>query len=274
MQKAEFETIRAQAEGPRGSLTLCRPKQLNALSTLTLREITEAAEWFNRQPDLKVVVVSGEGRVFSAGADVSVFTGGDGLPSTLTEEAEDAKDAVDPRDAADAGRIMADALERMNAVTIASIRGHCVGGGVVIVASCDLRIAAKNTRFSIPEVDLGIPLAWGGIPRLGRDVGPALAKELVMTCRPFDADEAKAIGFLNRVVPDNELDDAVETLAAELAEKAKLALLSTKRHINAVTEQMVGAARSWADADGLVAGLRDPEGRAAAARYFQKLRSK
>jgi len=264
MPEAKFETIRVRAEGARGTLTLARAKQLNALSTLTLGEIAEAAAWFNRQPELKVVVVSGEGRAFSAGADVSAFTGGDGS----------AGPAFDPRDAADVGRVMADALERVNAVTIASIRGHCVGGGLVIAAACDLRIAAEGTRFSIPEIDLGIPLAWGGIPRLVREIGPALTKELVMTCRPFDAAEAKAAGFLNRVVPENKLDDAVEELAAQLAEKAKLALLSTKRHTNAVTEQMVGTARSWSDADGLMAGLRDAEGQAAALRYIEKMRSK
>ena len=263
MQEEKFETIRVRAEGARGDLTLNRPKQLNALDARALREIAEAAGWFDRLPELKVVVVSGEGRSFSAGADVSVFAGAgaSGPPQ-------------DPRDAADAGRIMADALERMNAVTIARIHGHCVGGGVVIASACDLRIAAESARFAIPEVDLGIPLAWGGIPRLVRDIGPALAKELVMTCRPFGAEEAKAIGFLNRVVPESELDDAVETLAAQLVEKPKLALLSTKRHTNAVTEQMVGAARSWADADGLMAGLRDAEGQAAAKRYVEKLRSR
>ena len=264
MQEADFETIRVDVEGPRGNLTLNRPTQLNALSALTLREIADAAQWFDRHPELKVVVVSGEGRAFSAGADVSAFAGAGGSSGP----------SLDPRETADAGRIMADALEQMNAVTIARIHGHCVGGGVVIAAACDLRIAAVNTRFAIPEVDLGIPLAWGGIPRLVRDIGSALTKELVMTCRPFDADEAKSIGFLNRVVPESELDDAVETLATQLVEKSKLALLSTKRHTNSVTEQMVGAARSWADADGLVAGLRDPEGQAAAVRYVQKLRSK
>ena len=87
---------------------------------------------------------------------------------------------------------MAEAMENLSAVSVASIRGHCVGGGVVLAATCDLRIAASDARFSIPEIDLGIPLAWGGIPRLVREVGPALTKELVMTCRPFGADEARA----------------------------------------------------------------------------------
>ncbi len=98
---------------------------------------------------------------------------------------------------------------------------------MVLAGDCVLRVAAEGTRFSIPEIDLGIPLAWGGIPRLVREIGPALTKELVMTCRPFDAEEALGAGFLNRVVSAGELDPAVEEMAAMLASKAKLALLAT-----------------------------------------------
>jgi enoyl-CoA hydratase/carnithine racemase len=162
----------------------------------------------------------------------------------------------------------------MRAVSIARVHGWCVGGGLVLAAVCDLRVAAESARFSIPEVELGIPLAWGGIPRLVREIGPALTKELVMTCREFDAPEAKAAGFLNRVVPDAELDDAVEALADRLVRMPKLALLATKVHTNAVTEAMVGTGRSWSDADGLLAGLRDREGRASAQRYLERVRAK
>ena len=163
------------------------------------------------------------------------------------------------REAADRGREMAEALENMRAITIASIQGWCVGGGLVLAAACDLRVAAEDARFSIPEVDLGIPLAWGGIPRLVREIGPALTKELVLTCRPFDAAEAKAAGFLNRSVPAEELDNSVLELARSLASKASHALFSTKRHVNAVTDQMVGTMRSWSDADGLVTAFNDAE---------------
>ena len=135
-------------------------------------------------------------------------------------------------------------------------------------------MAASDARFSIPEVDLGIPLAWGGIPRLVREIGPALTKELVMTCRPFGSSEALSAGFLNRVVAPEALDAEVAELVATLVEKPKLALLSTKRHTNAVTGEMLGMARTWSDADGLLAGLRDPEGRDSAARYLEKLRSR
>jgi enoyl-CoA hydratase/carnithine racemase len=95
-----------------------------------------------------------------------------------------------------------------------------------------------------------------------------------MTCREFSPQEAKAAGFLNRVVPDAELDAAVEDLVAGLVRMPKLALLATKVHTNAVTESMVGTGRSWSDADGLLSGLRDPEGRASAQRYLERVRAK
>jgi enoyl-CoA hydratase/carnithine racemase len=190
------------------------------------------------------VIVSGAGRAFSAGADLGSFTGSQEVPI---------------REAADLGREMADALEGMRALTIAAIRGWCIGGGLVLAAACDLRIAADDARFSIPEVDLGIPLAWGGIPRLVREIGPALTKELVLTCRPFDAAEAKAAGFLNRLVAPEALDQAALDLARSVAAKASHAIFSTKRHVNAVTDQMVGTMRSWSDADGLVTAFGDEE---------------
>jgi enoyl-CoA hydratase/carnithine racemase len=244
MTAPSFDTLDLALDGRVARLALNRPEKLNPLGATTLQELAAAARWLDTQAEVRVVIVRGAGRAFSAGADLGAFGGAPALP---------------PREAADLGRRMADALEAMRALSIAAIQGWCVGGGVVLAAACDLRIAAEDARFSIPEVDLGIPLAWGGIPRLVREIGPALAKELVLTCRPFDASEAKAAGFLNRVVPAAALDAEVEGLARALAEKAALALFATKRHVNAVTAQMVGVDRSWSDADGLVHALSDPE---------------
>lgn len=252
-----FETLRVEVDGALGRLTLDRPRKLNPLSTEALTEIAAAARWFDEQRDVKVVIVAGAGRAFSAGADLSSFAGPQDLP---------------PREAADQGRAMADALENMRALSIAAIQGWCVGGGLVLAAACDLRVAAEDARFSIPEVDLGIPLAWGGIPRLVREIGPALTKELVLTCRSFDAAEAKSAGFLNRVVPASELEATVFELARSLAAKAGHALFSTKRHVNAVTNQMVGTMRSWADADGLVTAIGDAECDAARRAYLSARR--
>jgi enoyl-CoA hydratase/carnithine racemase len=247
-------------DGKVGELLLNTPAKLNPLSTETLRSIERAARWFDQHDDLRVVVVRGAGRVFSAGASLSAFDS-----STVQ---------TDPRHDSDSGWRMARAMDEMRAVTVAQIHGWCVGGGLVVASCCDLRIAADDARFSIPEIDLGIPLAWGGIPRLVREIGPAATKELVMTCRAFDAHEAVRLGFLNRAVPFDQLEEEVVQLVRTLASKPKLALLSTKTHVNAVTESIVATGRSWADADGLLAGLRDPEGRTSSAAYLAQVRKK
>ena len=248
-----FETLDIRMQGPVAELRLDRPEKLNPLSVQTLGELVAAARALDERRDVKVVVVRGAGRAFSAGADLASFS---------------AHPKLTTREVAELGREMADAIEAMRAITIAAIQGWCVGGGLVLAAACDLRVAGADARFSIPEVDLGIPLAWGGIPRLVREIGPALTKELVLTCRPFDAREAKQVGLLNRVVEPDQLDAEVETLARSLAEKASHALFSTKRHVDAVSAQMVGTMRSWADADGLVTAFADEECAEARRRYL------
>ena len=250
-----FETLEIDRAGAVAHLWLNRPSKLNALSTTALEELAAAAAELDKDPALRVVIIGGRGRCFSAGADLSGFP---------------APGDVGARSAADAGRRMADALERLQAVTIARLHGWCVGGGLVLAAACDLRVAADSTRFSIPEVDLGIPLAWGGIPRLVREIGPALTKELVMTCRPFDAAEALRAGFLNRVVASGSLDDSVTALAAAVASRPALPVQATKRHVDAITAAQVGLDRSWSDADSLLAALLDPECEDARRHYLQQ----
>lgn len=251
-------SIRHESGTSVASIVLDRPDRLNALSRVLLTELIEACRWIDASHDLKVVVVRGAGRSFSAGFDLDDFA----TPAT----------GVSPRDTADLGRLAADALTNVRPLTIAAVHGHCVGGGVVLAAACDLRIAAEGTTFSIPEVDLGIPLAWGGIPRLVRELGPAVTKELVLTCRPFDAHEARALRFVNRVVPADELDAAADALARELAHKPGFALRTTKQQVNAVLEEMAGTARNANDADSLAVALNDPESRAAGRRYLERRR--
>ena len=190
----QFDTIEVTCDGPLGRLTLARPDRLNAMGATMLRELAEAARWFDRQPEVRVVVVSGAGRAFSAGADLQ-----DRPIAAAAPESGNAW-AV-RREVGQYGLRMADAIEQMRPITIAQVHGYAVGGGLVLMAACDLRVAAEDTVFSIPEIELGIPLAWGGIPRLVREIGPALTKELVITCRRFTAAEAKAAGLINRVVP-------------------------------------------------------------------------
>ena len=270
----QFDTIDVEVDGSTATLLLNRPEKLNPLSVHTIYELEEAARWLDRQPDLKVVVVGGRGRAFSSGADMGAFAGGGGADDRSGSGGTGSATRSPTREDRDQGWRMCRALEELRAVTIARVQGWCVGGGVVLAAACDLRVAAEDARFSIPEVELGVPLAWGGIPRLVREIGPALTKELVMTCRVFTAPEARAAGFLNDVVAAGELDAAVERLVARLVAMPKLALLATKAHTNAVAESMVHTGRSWSDADGLISGFADEEGRASARNYQQRLRDR
>jgi enoyl-CoA hydratase/carnithine racemase len=252
---AQFQTVEVSVEGALGRLTMARPERLNALSRQVLQDLARAARWFDEQREVKVVIVSGQGSSFSAGFDLGDFSNPDpewGI-----------------RESADLGRLMAEAITDMRALTVAAIQGHCIGGGVVIAASCDLRVAADTAMFRIPEVDLGIPLAWGGIPRLVREIGPAATKELVLTCRSFDPIEAKSLGLLNTVVPAADLVAHVEALAISLAAKPGYSLRTTKEQVNAVTEEMAGTRRNAADADSLVIATYDAESRAASAAYLK-----
>jgi enoyl-CoA hydratase/carnithine racemase len=259
----EFETIRVSVDGPIGRLTLARPERLNALGATMMREIARAARWLDEQPAVRVVIVAGEGRSFCAGADLKDSPVAEATPDPERSWAE-------RREVGQIGLRMADAVEGMRAVTIARVHGHAVGGGVVLMAACDLRIAAEDAIFSIPEIDLGIPLAWGGIPRLVREIGPARTKELVMTCRRFSPAEACAMGFVNRVVPPSDLDGVVESLAAELAAKPSVPVIITKEHVNAVARSMGSGSTAFADGDALLGSVFDPESLAAARRYLQR----
>ncbi len=256
----DLQAVRVSASGAVGELLLDRPTKLNALSGELLGELVEAARWFDARPGLKAVIVRGSGRAFSAGADIGAFAQGSSGGSG------------EMRRGFDLGRRATDAIAGMRAITVAAIHGHCVGGGVLIAAACDIRIAAQDATFSIPEVDVGIPLAWGGIPRLVRELGPTLTKDLVLTCRPFDAAEAARVRFVSRVVPAEELAGQAQAVAEKLASQSAYALRVTKQHVDAVAEESGSTAQSYRDADTLLAAVSDEESLEVMARYLQEHR--
>jgi enoyl-CoA hydratase/carnithine racemase len=248
---AEFSTLALETRPPVARLTLSRPERLNALNPTALAELVAAADVLGTVSGIKVVIVRGAGRAFCAGYDL------------------DAVDGAPDAERADLGRRMAEAVSGVPALTVAAIHGHCVGGGLVLAAACDIRIAADSARFAIPEVDLGIPLAWGGIPRLVRELGPAVTKELVLTCRPFSAGEAHALRFVNRVVPEEDLDREVEGMASLLATKAGFLIRHTKQLVDAVLEEAYPTRQSFRDAEVTLAALQDEESREATQRYLR-----
>tara|TARA_B000000565_G_scaffold15616_1_gene11260 strand:+ start:360 stop:1124 length:765 start_codon:yes stop_codon:yes gene_type:complete len=246
-----YETITATIEHGIGRLTLNQPDKLNPLGTNTLQDIIDATTWFNKE-NISVVIVSGNGRAFTAGFDLREFTNTDSTG----------------KDGAVLGREMAEAVDRMKPITIASLHGYCIGGGVVLASACDLRIASENTTFSIPEVDLGIPLAWGGIPRLVREIGPAMTKELVMTCRPFDAEEAKSLGFINRVVKDADLESQTMNMAEAIRKRPQSVIETTKDQVRAATDDLASTKNEWVGEMLIAAVNKDSVARSAAQNYL------
>lgn len=246
-----YETITATIEHGIGRLTLNQPDKLNPLGTNTLQDIIDATTWFNKE-NISVVIVSGNGRAFTAGFDLREFTNTDSTGKV----------------GAVLGREMAEAVDRMKPITIASLHGYCIGGGVVLASACDLRIASENTTFSIPEVDLGIPLAWGGIPRLVREIGPAMTKELVMTCRPFDAEEAKSLGFINRVVKDADLESQTMNMAEAIRKRPQSVIETTKNQVRAATDDLASTKNEWVGEMLIGAANKDSVARSAAQNYL------
>jgi len=247
--------LRVDRDGRVATVVLDRPDVLNALSVALLDELVAVLAWLETRDEVRVIVLRGAGRAFSAGADLAT------VPEILADDAAG-------RRSADAGNRAASAIERARAVTIAAVHGRCVGGGVVLALACDLRIAAESSRFSVPELDLGIPLAWGGIPRLLREVPPAVARDLVLTGREFGAREAQMLGLIPRVHADETFDGEVAALAAEVAGKAALPVRAT---LDAVAATLgIGAPLGWSDADTLLTAIRDPESREVARRYLAR----
>ncbi len=260
----DFTTLKIEQKASIAFLILNRPKKLNALSGTCLKELAAAAHWFNQQKHIQVVIIKGEGRAFSAGADIHDFPNNPSEPETWIER----------RDKGQIGFRMTEAIGNMNAITIAQVHGFAIGGAFLLMLACDFRMVAKDTFFSIPEVDLGIPLSWGGIPKLVSEIGPARTKELVMTCRRFDAEEGKSLGLVNQIVPVEHLDKHCFYFAQSLAKKPAVPLMMTKEQVNAVAKHIGAAYVASAEGDMLQTVLKDPESKAAAADYLAAITKK
>jgi enoyl-CoA hydratase len=199
-------------------VTVNRPDALNALDAETLGALRDRLVEIADEPDVRVVVLTGAGdRAFIAGADIKYMSGLD---------VDEAKrwGALGQ----EAGRL----LETMPKPTIAAVNGFALGGGCELALACDFRYAARNAKLGQPEVNLGIIPGWGGTQRLARTVGIGIAKELVLTGRMVDAEEALRIGLVNAVFDQGELVEKTLQSARALAAKGPLALAAAKSALN------------------------------------------
>ncbi|HVM06871.1 MAG TPA: enoyl-CoA hydratase-related protein [Acidimicrobiales bacterium] len=221
---SEFVKVERRDDGV-AVLRLDRPKA-NALSAQVLAEIEAAAAQLHDDPPGAVVVWGGE-RIFAAGADIVEFTkGGGGAEAGVV----DGPDAVA---IAHNFRRALDAVAAIPRAVIAAVNGYALGGGCELALACDFRVAADNARFGQPEILLGIIPGGGGTQRLARLVGASRAKEIILSGRQVDAEEAHRIGLADRVVPAASVLDEAVAWAAELAKGPVVAHGLAKRAIDA-----------------------------------------
>ena len=220
----ETDKMLARKESGVGYLIFNNPERRNAVSLDMWEAATRMLEAFARDSDVRVVVVTGAGgKAFVSGADISRF--GD---ERATEQAiAHYNAAVDKANTA---------FHEFPKPTIAMIRGYCIGGGVGLAVCCDLRICSENSRFGIPAARLGLGYGFSGIKRLSDLVGPAFTKEMFFTARQFDAEEARMMGLVNRVVPEAELEAYVSDYADTIAGNAPLTVNAVKYIVGQVTK--------------------------------------
>ena len=214
-------------EGLIATVTLNRPDRRNALGDDVLRDLSEALAELRDDVSTRVVIVTGAPPVFSAGADAP-------LRRTMSEEERRRAFGQRKSQFRRLFERVTTLLESLEQTTIAMINGHAVGGGWGLALACDFRWASADAAFWIPEVDLGVPLGVASTTRFVRLVGPARAKEIIMECRRYSAEEACALGLVHRVVPAEALSAEVRAYAERLAAKPFRPLAEMKARINAI----------------------------------------
>jgi enoyl-CoA hydratase/carnithine racemase len=215
----------SKKEGRVGYVIFNNPERHNAVSLEMWEATARILEEFGKDDEVRVVVLTGAGgKAFVSGADISKFE-----DERANEEAIARYNTT---------------VERANAAvydypkpTIAMIRGYCIGGGLGLSMCCDLRICSDNSRFAVPAAKLGLGYGYTGLKKLVDVVGPSFAKEIFYTARQFDAEEARRMGLVNRVVPPEELEGYVKKYADMIGENAPLTIATTKFVISQVVKE-------------------------------------
>src|SRR5215831_3352709 len=205
-----YETLIVERDGPVATVTLNRPKVLNALNQRTIDELDRAIAELDADVDVRAIVLTGAGeKAFVAGADINELA---------------TQSPVSGRDVARRGQAVFARIEQLGKPVIAAIGGFALGGGCELAMACTFRVAADTAKLGQPEVNLGLIPGYAGTQRLARLVGRGRALELILSGAPIAADEAHRIGLVHRVVPAADLMPAAQALAAQLAKSAPIAM--------------------------------------------------
>lgn len=213
-----YETLTFDKDNGIGTLTINRPKNLNALNSQVLTDLDGILDDIEKDEEVQVLIVTGSGeKAFVAGADI--------------KEMKD-KNALEGRDFSVFGNNVFSKLENLRQPTIAAVNGFALGGGCELAMACDIRIGAENAKFGQPEVGLGIIPGFGGTQRLSRIVGISKAKELIYTARIVKAEEALNINLLNKLTESSSLLSDAKEMARSILKQAPLAIEASKKAIN------------------------------------------
>ncbi|AAM23820.1 enoyl-CoA hydratase [Caldanaerobacter subterraneus subsp. tengcongensis MB4] len=247
----EYKNIEVKIEKGIATITINRPKALNALNTETLEELENVLEVLQNDDGVKVIVITGAGeKAFVAGADIS--------------EMKDMS-VFEAKKFAELGQKVFRKIELVKKPVIAAVNGYALGGGCELALACDIRIASRNAKFGQPEVGLGIIPGFGGTQRLPRIVGVSKAKELIYTGDMIDAEEALRIGLISKVVEQDKLLEEAYGIAKKIMSKGLVAVSLAKEAINKSLEVDIDSGMEYeANAFAMCFGTQDQkEGMAA-----------
>lgn len=212
--------VSLEVQGPIGRIVFASPKGVNVFSTSVLASLEARLDEVAKHPEIRVLIVTGSGKTFVAGADIVEMS---------------AADRSTGRPFSRRGHAGLDKLAHLEqAVTIAAINGAAFGGGCELACACDLRIMANEAKIGVPEVKLGLIPGWGGTQRLRLLVGPGAAKRLVFTGEALDGPAAERIGLVNQAVPAAELEATVGAVARQILANGPLAVRMAKRALLAL----------------------------------------
>ena len=247
-----------ETDGPIGRLIFNQPEKHNAVTLDMWRAGADILDAFAEDDAVRVVVLAGAGKkAFVSGADISKF-----------EDERASRDGVIAYN--QVVERFGGTLSGLDKPTIAMIRGYCMGGGVGLAVGCDLRFCSENARFGVPAAKLGVGYGHVGVKRLADLVGPAFTKEIFFTARQFDAEEARVMGLVNRVVPDDDLEDYVAEQALRIAANAPLTIRALKRTVGELVKD--AGERDLAASEALVEACFDSQDYVEGRRAFMEKR--
>ncbi|NVZ23824.1 crotonase/enoyl-CoA hydratase family protein [Pseudomonas costantinii] len=232
---SEYQAFVVELTGNVAHVQINRPEKINAMNAAFWTEIIDIFQWIEDTDAVRAVVLSGAGKHFSSGIDLMM------LASVANAFGKDVG-----RNARLLRRKILELQASFNAVdncrkpVLAAIQGYCIGGAIDLISACDMRYAAEGAQFSIKEIDIGMAADVGTLQRLPRIIGDGMLRELAYTGRQFGAEEARSIGLVNRVYPDQEsLLAGVMDIAREIAAKSPIAVTGTKAMISYMRDHTV-----------------------------------